>query len=207
MNTESEIKSFSQFGQDIEVYNIFGKNKFFVDIGFCDGIDGSNTYLLELNGWKGIAADPFPTNFDIRTNTVLCKSPVFSVSDETISFIKAGAVGGIDKCLDKFKNHPHVTMADREFMTTISLADLLDKHNAPRYIEYLSLDTEGSEYDIMKTFPLDRYVFGLITTEHNGEENKRMQMKNLLESNGYKRYKEHYIEDYYININLKPFNL
>jgi hypothetical protein len=179
------------------VLDLFGKNKFFIDIGCCDGIDGSNTYLLELNGWNGIASDPFPTNFDIRKNTILDTSPVFSHSNQLISFAKAGAVGGIETCIDKFKHHPHVVMAEKVNLITISLYDLLEKYNAPKYIDYLSLDTEGSEYEILSTFNFEVYKFGFITTEHNGQEEKRMKMRSLLEKNGYYLYKEHEIEDYY----------
>jgi hypothetical protein len=193
------MNSFSQLGQDLIVLDMFGKNKFFVDIGCCDGIDGSNTYLLELNGWKGIASDPFPTNFDCRKNTILDKSPVFSRSNETVCFIKAGAVGGIEDCLDKFRYHPHVTMAPKENLLTISLFDLLEKYNAPKYIEYLSLDTEGSELDILQSFPFKSYRFGFITIEHNDQYMKRFEIKNLLINNGYITYQENNIEDYYIN--------
>lgn len=191
--------SYSQFDQDVVVLEIFGKNNFFVDIGCLDGLDGSNTYLLELNGWKGIAADPYPANFENRKNTTLEKCVVYSVSNKNVSFAKAGAVGGIDEHLDKFKYHPHVTTAEREYFNTISLLDLLQKHDAPKYIEYLSIDTEGSEYEILRTFPFDLYSFGFITSEHNSEYLKRKNMYDLLINKGYSLYKAHEIEDYYIN--------
>ena len=50
-------------------------------------------------------------------------------------------------------------------LPTISLLDVLDYANAPLFIEYMSLDTEGSEFKILKNF--DKYTFGLIDVEHN----------------------------------------
>ena len=55
---------------------------------------------------------------------------------------------------------------------TISLNDLLMKHAAPDYIDYLSLDTEGSEYEILKAFDFKRFTIGIITIEHNFTQTK-----------------------------------
>ena len=69
---------------------------------------------------------------------------------------------------------------------TISLLDLLREHEAPRYIQYLSIDTEGSEYDILAAFDFDAYQFGLITVEHNFTAN-RQKLHALLTGHGYVR--------------------
>lgn len=209
------MKSYSQFYQDVIALTIFGNNKFFVDIGFCDGQSGSNTCLLEEHGWRGIGADPFPTNYDFREKTQIVKCVIFS-STQDIYFKEAGAVGGIENCLDAYKNHPHVTQAAKSLHSAISLEKLLDNYNAPKYIEYLSIDTEGSEYEILKTFPFDKYLFGMITTEHNSftndhpsQENissemsyKRKLIYNLLSNVGYVLIKNHHIEDFYIHLSV-----
>jgi hypothetical protein len=67
---------------------------------------------------------------------------------------------------------------------TISLEDLLKSHDAPSYIDYLSIDTEGSEFDILNAFDFKSYSFGVITCEHNYTP-ARWRIKELLESNGY----------------------
>ncbi|MBK7635080.1 MAG: FkbM family methyltransferase [Saprospiraceae bacterium] len=54
------------------------------------------------------------------------------------------------------------------------------------HIDYLSIDTEGSEYDILSSFNFDRYTFGIITVEHNYTA-YRDRIKDLLESKGYRR--------------------
>lgn len=50
---------------------------------------------------------------------------------------------------------------------TISLDDLLIKYNVPKIIDYLSIDTEGSEFDILNNFNFKNYQFRVITCEHN----------------------------------------
>lgn len=67
---------------------------------------------------------------------------------------------------------------------TISLVDLLDKYNAPAIIDYLSIDTEGSEYEILKEFNFSKYRFNVITCEHN-HTSAREKIFNLLTANGY----------------------
>ena len=61
-NTNKYLKYFcSQFGQDLFVLNElnFKKNGFFVEFGATNGINSSNTYLLEKKfNWTGILAEP-----------------------------------------------------------------------------------------------------------------------------------------------------
>lgn len=45
--------------------------------------------------------------------------------------------------------------------------DLLIENNAPKFIEHLSLDTEGPELNILQGFDFSKFRFGIITVEHN----------------------------------------
>ena len=72
---------------------------------------------------------------------------------------------------------------------TITLMELLEAHNAPSEIDYLSIDTEGSELEILKSFDFSRYKIRVITCEHN-YSNDRDKINELLTLNGYKRKME-----------------
>jgi hypothetical protein len=63
---------------------------------------------------------------------------------------------------------------------------LLDKYKAPRCIDYLSIDTEGSEYEILSNFDFERYQFRAITCEHNFQP-AREKIYSLLTGKGYTR--------------------
>jgi hypothetical protein len=69
---------------------------------------------------------------------------------------------------------------------TITLGDLLETHAAPRIIDYLSIDTEGSEFEILSNFDFEKRLIRCITCEHNFTANRDKIFK-LLSSKGYKR--------------------
>ncbi len=84
-------------------------------------------------------------------------------------------------------------------MRTISLIDLLEKNNAPEVIDYLSIDTEGSEFEILSAIDFNKYKFSVITCEHNYTE-QREKIFQLLTSAGYRRVFENIskYDDWYI---------
>ena len=70
-------------------------------------------------------------------------------------------------------------------VTTVSLDSLLEEFGCPDEIDYLSIDTEGSEYSILQTFNFKKWSFKVITVEHNFTEMREL-IFNLLTKNGYR---------------------
>ena len=54
---------------------------------------------------------------------------------------------------------------------TVTLLNLLAEHSAPKLIHYFSIDTEGSEFEILKDFNFERYRFDFLSVEYNYTEN------------------------------------
>jgi hypothetical protein len=81
-------------------------------------------------------------------------------------------------------------MRQRDFKTisvqSISLNDLLSEAGAPADIDYVSIDTEGSELEILRHFDFGRWNVRLFTIDHNFSAN-RGEIEELLERNGYTR--------------------
>ena len=82
---------------------------------------------------------------------------------------------------------------------TVSLNDLLAFWEAPRRIDYLSLDTEGSELDILQHFDFAAHDVRLITVEHNHTA-RRQPILELLTARGYRRKFETLssVDDWYV---------
>jgi len=198
--------SYSQFGQDLEVLKFYNNKKsgFFIEIGASDGIENSNTYLLEkLNNWKGICVEPIPYRFESlcknRPNSLCCDKAVCNESNQELVFYIANYCDGHSGIRDYLDSNKKNVEADKTeiIVTSISFNDLLEKNNAPNFIEYLSLDTEGSELEILKSVDFEKYTFGLIDVEHNYVEPRRTQIRDLLTSNGYEYIRENNVDDCY----------
>jgi len=187
-------KSKSQLRQDLFVLNHlnFKKNGYFVEFGATNGIDLSNTYLLEKDfGWQGILAEPsIGWHEDLMANRDcnIDKNCVWNKTNELLDFNEVnnqelstiGSFNNCDRHYEKRKNGKFYKV------NSISLTDLLKKYNAPSEIDYLSIDTEGSEYEILKSFDFEKYSFKVITVEHN-YTTLREDIFQLLTSKGYTR--------------------
>ena len=185
-------ESKSEVRQDIFFLNQinFKRDGFFVDIGASDGITFSNTYLIEKNyGYKGILVEPSKfqaQNIEKIRKAKLIDKCVWSESGKILKFIDAGNLSTIKNFIKSdsfYKERINKKVFDVE---TISLTDLLDQSNAPSKIEYLSIDTEGSEFDILAAHDFSKYSFDVITCEHNFTD-KRNKIYELLLSKNYER--------------------
>ncbi|MSP06528.1 MAG: FkbM family methyltransferase [Candidatus Fonsibacter sp.] len=202
-------QSHSQLRQDLFVLNQlkFKKNGFFVEFGATNGINLSNTYLLEKKfNWDGILAEPAKVYHEELTKNRNCyieKNLVWKNSGSTLIFIEA-SIKELSTIKQYFKFDTHVRENDKQYpVDTISLNNLLKKYNAPDVIDYLSIDTEGSEFDILNNFNFNSYQFRVITCEHNHTSN-RDKIYSLLSSNGYKRIMSNIsqFDDWYINTSI-----
>lgn len=182
----------SQLGQDVLALSLAGHDQpgFFVEFGATNGIDLSNTFLLEKEfGWQGILCEPARIWHEDLNRTRQCAIDhrcVYSASGETVSFSEtsAGELSTISSFTNSDGHKDSRTTSATYEVETVSLIDLLGLYDAPKYIDFLSIDTEGSEYEILKAFDFGRYSFGLICVEHNYTAN-RAKIKALLESNNY----------------------
>ena len=196
----SHKHSYSQLGQDTWVADMLrpARPGFFVEVGAFDGRIHSNTLLFEEMGWSGICVEPssfFAKLCDNRrcvcdSRAILgrrgevwfCETPS-AVWSGVPEFFRDGYDRGGGKCYR---------------VAAITLDDLLTRHCAPQVIDYLSLDTEGSEFDILQAVDFDKHIFRCITVEHNGVLANRFRIAVLLIRHGYKLQQESGFDDWYI---------
>jgi FkbM family methyltransferase len=188
-------RSRSQILQDLWVCFELGekRNGFFVEFGATDGQTNSNTWLLESElGWNGILAEPNPhwhAKLSENRNVAIEHRCVSSTSGERVEFIATNDFDPEVSGMAKFADGDHFAQIRKSGKTieveTISLDDLLAKFNAPQSIDYLSIDTEGSELAILSSFHFDRHRFKLITVEQNAKTEPGI--RSLLEANHYVR--------------------
>jgi FkbM family methyltransferase len=203
-----EELSVSQLGQDLWVLKNYGYKAggYFVEFGASDGIMLSNTYLLEtVFGWRGICVEPNPDMYAKLRNNRTCVSSnacIGSTTGATVEFVLADEYGGISDTL--FTDHlaarrrAYASVGKKIQLKTVSLDDLLHEQHAPRRIDYLSVDTEGSEYEILRTFPFENWDIGCITIEHNFSDSREAIFE-LLSGHGYERTEAEW-DDWYLKL-------
>jgi FkbM family methyltransferase len=210
-------KSTSQLSQDLLIlyFTQLKKNGFFVEIGAADGFYMSNTLLLEIYGWNGIIVEPLPTWHE-KIKKRKCQVDLRCIYDKSNSrvifedVLDYPELSGITEDVDQDNNTSLRKNAQKLEVDTISLNDLLEEYKAPNKIDYISVDTEGSEYKILKNFNFKKYDVEIFTVEHNFIENKRNSVFELMLSNNYVRVFQTISQwdDWYIkkdNIILKQF--
>jgi FkbM family methyltransferase len=188
----------SQLRQDLFVLSelSFKRNGFFVEFGATNGIDLSNTHLLETKfDWRGILAEPAKVwHAELLANrkAFVELDCVWKASGETLIFNEVAheRFKGEFSTIDSFSssdNHGNLRSRGLKYeVNSISLLDMLEKYNAPKSIDYLSIDTEGSEYEILSAFDFRAYDIKIITCEHNFTPMREKLFK-LLTEQGYQR--------------------
>ena len=174
--------------------------KFFVEFGATDGVSLSNTWLLEKKlGWNGILAEPAKTWHEALAKNRSCSIDtrcVAKASGLKYQFLEVSKsdescpeLSSIESCADNGDPHSKIRLRNSNSyeVETISLDDLLDQHNAPNEIQFLSLDTEGSELEILQAYSFGSRKIHSICVEHNYVKESRSKIKALLLDNGYKQ--------------------
>ena len=188
------IYSKSQLKQDLFVLSQleFKKNGFFVEFGATDGLDLSNTFILEKRfDWNGILVEPglsWHKTLKKNRDVIIDKNCIWKESGKKLIFNETNKLEF--STIDEFTSsdsHKSTRKNGRKYeVKTISLEELLLKYNAPRIIDYLSIDTEGSEFSILENFNFNKFKFKIITIEHNYTK-MREKIYRLLIQKGYVR--------------------
>ncbi len=186
----------SQLGQDL--FALAAKSDldapgFFVEFGATDGKALSNSHLLEKKfSWQGLLAEPNPiwhAELAANRNATIRHDCIGPRSGEEVEFIATDQPELAT--IASFSDHDdygglRTTSQGRIKLVTVSLLDFLEQNNAPQRIDYLSIDTEGSEFDILKAFDFARYDIRALTVEHNFTQNRNLLFE-LLSKNGFRR--------------------
>ena len=195
----------SQKRQDLFVISELGLKQggYFVEFGATDGETLSNTWLLEKKfGFEGILAEPNPYQrnniADIR-DAHIEENCVWIKSGESLEFVDVGDLSTISDFAELDLHNTSRRGKEKFKVKTISLVDMLTKYGAPKIIDYLSIDTEGSEYEILNSHDFNQFKFKIITVEHNFSA-QREKIHSLLTANGYSRKLEQLsgFDDWYV---------
>lgn len=186
------------------IMDLFPHGGFYIDAGAHDGIGDSNTYTLEQSGkWEGLCIEPSSYFNGIHKNRKCFVSSAvlgeFDNEETLVEFteVKGGELSGVTNNFCDHWNREEVGIVSKTMRCTVSLDTLLDFFNAPKVIEYLDIDIEGSEFDVLRGLS-GRYIIHAICVEHNGVVVNQERIFNLLSSRNYNREFQSEVEDWYL---------
>ena len=217
MNTSSEVHGIEdlasvlvgQYNQPPVIESLFkeGQQRFFIEAGAYDGILGSNTLRLELSDWTGLLVEPNPQLYDkvkLRGRNAWTLGSCFSMepTPQVVTFDAADQVGGIVNTETGEK--PGVDCPKREDlqMQCVPFYSVVQALGNPR-IDFLSLDIEGADLQVLMTIPFDKVNISVIMIEvaHLGEifEGDNDTLRQFLHEHGYIFYRRMSIDDIFVH--------
>ncbi|BDC34791.1 hypothetical protein Noda2021_07490 [Candidatus Dependentiae bacterium Noda2021] len=206
---------YSQVGQDQflnETYFKNMRNGVFVDIGAYDGRCFSNSYFFEKElDWSGICFEPTPRIFKelASRRNCICIQACVAGTPGVMPFVDINKLEELSGLKKFFDEEPHRWEVVNRYLATtpgsyytildlpvVTFNDTMKKHDIS-YIDYLSIDTEGSEIDIIKSIDFDAVKIFAISIENN--ENT-MDAHDILAAKGFTFIKKiGGFDDLYIN--------
>lgn len=176
--------------------NFSDEELFYVDIGANDGLIVSNTAHFDLNlGWKGICVEPHPRSFsELQKNRPNSINLNYCITDSEgeVDFLSISGYAEMLSGIKNFYSEDHLKRIDSEIkkhggekqiikIVSKPLWKVLKKYDVKK-IDYLSIDTEGSEFEILNGIDFDQVDIRVISTENssNKEINKLLQNKGYI---------------------------
>ena len=178
-NLRLPAKMPSQYGEDVLLWNFFGgkRNGFYVDVGAYDGVGFSNSYFFEAIGWTGVLIEPVP-EFAESCRIARPGSHVIEAAagrgkagtSETLNI--ASGPGGVGTLSYVGTNSGQASRIAREGgdvrkidVPVVSLDEVLAGHAGD--IDFVSIDVEGRELDVLGGFDIERYRPRVLVVEDN----------------------------------------
>ncbi|HSW90175.1 MAG TPA: FkbM family methyltransferase [Patescibacteria group bacterium] len=194
----------SQMGEDKYLdKNIFREKRrgVFLDIGAHDGYTFSNTYLLEKRyGWTGVCVEPLPSVFKKlqHNRSVTCVRAAISNTPGRLKFLEVVGPGNAEMMsgiVDRYDPR-HLSRVKRDVkerkgrqkiisVPSISIMELIEKYHLA-HIDYCSIDTEGNEFEILKSIDFSKVQIDCFTVE---DLFGTSPLKTYMRKNGYKLVK------------------
>jgi FkbM family methyltransferase len=153
----------------------FGDIKgYFVEVGANEPRERSQTWFLEQAGWTGVLVEPQPdlavelrAKRKARVFEVACSSP--DNAGRSLSFHVAGPLSSLDR-----HHMAPGAMPERVISVPVRTLDsILAEACTPAGFDFLSIDVEGHEIEVLRGFDIARWKPRLILLEdHVGNLSK-----------------------------------
>ena len=175
--------SYSFNAVDLIIDYLFKNKKkgFYIDIGAQHPISNNNTYLLFKKGWKGINIDLDEKNIElfniIRPHDINLNYAISSsISEKDLFFYHDKSP--INTLVERVSNFQKAKVKEVKKVKTITLNKILENLKFTSDIDYMNIDVEGHELEVLKGFDLINYKPSVISVEYLDLNMKYLEFKN-----------------------------
>lgn len=206
-------KYFGQWETDriIETYFTEGYIGTCIEVGAANGVKGSNTLYFEERGWDVLCIEPNPAHkeslkkyrkfvkyFACSDKKNILPLKVFKVGEKNI-MSSLTSLNPDSRLLESHKeiiNESYTVEVNVETLTSILENEISDTplHNVKK-IDFISIDTEGTEIDVLKGFDFKKFDVKLFVVENNYED---LDIEEFMLSKGYLKDQRYKINEFYI---------
>jgi len=195
----SEQRSYAQWGEDALVWDYFHRRPrgFFIEVGANDPVHLSQTCLLEQNGWEGILVEP-QAECCTRLRQVRTRSKVIQAAcgapERRGKALFRVATRQDRSMLANQKPAEEVVFTQTVEVDLVTLDDILAESGNPN-LDFLSIDVEGGELDVLRGFNLAKHRPSLILVEDDVYD---LRLHSHLRAQGYKLVKRTGSNNWYV---------
>jgi len=207
MNYEPLTGYHGQFSTDllIELYFPGELRGTCVEVGAANGERGSNTLYFEKLGWRALCIEPNPQYYEmvqkIRKESVRCACGSENQNNVPFTVFDIGkhnimsSVSGLMPDTRLVEQHDHIINSKSEIMVDVKTLDtILAQQEFDTQIDFISIDTEGTELDALKGLNLDLWDVSLLVVENNFND---PEIEAYLAHKGYYKDARWKINDFY----------
>lgn len=210
------MKYYSQCNQDrILNEKIFKNNKngFYVDVGANHPTIISNTYFFEKElNWNGICIEPQKDMYELLQKERKSINLNYGVYNKKTELEFCKTISGLSGIVETYDPN-HIRRINKEsFENNIknviekikvdTLENIFDEYNV-KTVDYITIDTEGSEYEILQGINFDKVKINVIDIEDNYPNSERSKLThNFLLNNNFKYIGNIEFDKIYLNNNI-----
>lgn len=202
------MHSYAQHGEDVVIQEFFpqGYKGVCIDVGAVDGINMSNSLHFEKNGWFCICCEANPDMYeDLKMNRLEAVHGAIGAQDlleVEFNIVNLTAQGGNETAVSAvtiderlLRQHEFLQPQIRKINVPMySLDTVLLKYPAVQNIDFVSIDTEGTELEVLKGFDINHWQPKLFVIENNYND---PEIEEYLNTFGYIKVHRLAVNDFY----------
>jgi FkbM family methyltransferase len=180
-----------------------------IEVGAVDGIELSNTYRFELMGWDCLCIEPqlgagyfdgLAQNRKKFLNFAISSTVADDVTFNAVSLndMPANAISGLE--IDQKLLEQHAYLNPKVSQTSVSTRRLdwcIEEYFNHETIDFMSIDVEGTELDVLNSFDINAYNTTLYVVENNWNDT---DIEIFFVERGWRKDKRIVVNDFYVRI-------